>query len=61
MLRCLKSGKAGSVGIQVPSKGDAMAVSADLGSILDKQYEEKDLKEILAAQALAVLGESSGR
>lgn len=38
-----------------------MAVSADLGSILDKQYEEKDLKEILAAQALAVLGESSGR
>ena len=37
-----------------------MAISADLGSLLDKQYEDKDLKEILDAPVSALQGVSDG-
>lgn len=37
-----------------------MAISADLGSLLDKQYEDKDLKDILDAPVSALQGVSDG-
>lgn len=37
-----------------------MAISADLGSLLDKQYEDKDLKDILNAPVSALQGVSDG-
>ncbi len=37
-----------------------MAISADLGSILHKKYEDKDLKEILNAPVSALEGVSDG-
>lgn len=37
-----------------------MAISADLGSLLDKQYEDEDLKDILDAPVSALQGVSDG-
>ncbi len=37
-----------------------MAISADLGSLLDKHYEDKDLKDILDAPVSALQGVSDG-
>jgi len=37
-----------------------VAISADLGSLLDKQYEDKDLKDILDAPVSALQGVSDG-
>ncbi len=37
-----------------------MAITADLGSLLDKQYEDKDLKDILDAPVSALQGVSDG-
>jgi hypothetical protein len=37
-----------------------MAVTADLGSLLDKKYEESDLRELLDAPVSAISGVSEG-
>ena len=37
-----------------------MAVTADLASLLDKQYEESDLHELINAPVSAIVGVSDG-
>ena len=46
--------------LQGLTKGMTMAVTADLGKVLDKAYEEKTLTELVDAPVAALAGVSDG-